>query len=127
MKKHIIPILATFLSAVVVFMSGLFYGRQMSRPAIEVSSVLTDGPTVVTTVPREQNEEIQVSFPIDINHASLQELMALPGIGEVLSQRIIDHRAEHGPFEALEDIMEVNGISEKRFEDIKDLICIGGQ
>lgn len=127
MKKHIIPILAAFLSAVVVFMSGFFYGRQMSRPAIEVSAVLSDGPTVVTASPREQHEEIQVSFPIDINHASLQELMALPGIGEVLGQRIIDHRAEHGPFETIEDIMKVSGISDKRFEDIKDLICIGGQ
>lgn len=127
MKKHIIPILAAFLSAVVVFMSGLFFGRQMTRPAIEISTVISDGPTVVTTTPREQKEEIQVSFPIDINHASLQELMALPGIGEVLGQRIIDHRTEHGPFEALEDIMDVSGISDKRFEDIKDLIYIGGQ
>ena len=127
MKKHIIPILAAFLTAAVAFMSGHFFGRQMSQPAIQVSAVISDGPTVVTTLPKEQKEELQVSFPIDINSATLQELMALPGIGEVLAQRIIDHRSEHGPFENVEGIMEVNGISNKRYEDIKDLICIGGQ
>lgn len=127
MKKHIIPILAAFLTAVVVFMSGLFFGRKISQPAIEISAVISDGPTVVTTLPKEPKEEIQVSFPIDINTATLQELMALPGIGEVLGQRIIDHRAEHGPFETVEGVMEVYGISDKRYEDIKDLISIGGQ
>ena len=127
MKKHIIHILAAFLTAVVAFMSGLFFGRKLSGPAIQISAVISDGPTIVTAPAKEPREEIQVSFPIDINSATLQELMALPGIGEVLAQRIIDYRAEHGSFESIEGIMEVTGISDKRFEDVKDLICIGGQ
>ena len=127
MKKHIIPILASFLTAVVVFMSGLFFGRQISRPAIQVSAIISDGPTVVTTLPKETKAEIEVSFPLDINSATLDELIALPGIGEVLAHRIIDYRAEHGDFVAVDELMEVYGISDKRFENIQDLICIGGQ
>ena len=135
MKKHIIPILIAFLTVVVAFMSGLYLGRQMSLPAMRMTSGLSD-MTVEPTVPDEVTEqteptketepEVQVSFPIDINTASLTELMELPDIGEVLAQRIIDHRMENGPFATIEDIMNVHGISDKRFEKIKDLIYIGG-
>ena len=135
MKKHIIPILIAFLTVVVAFMSGLYLGRQMSLPVMRMTSGLSD-MTVEPTVPDEVTEqtestketepEVQVSFPIDINTASLTELMELPDIGEVLAQRIIDHRTENGPFATIEDIMNVHGISDKRFEKIKDLIYIGG-
>ena len=135
MKKHIIPILIAFLTVVVAFMSGLYLGRQMSLPAMRMTSGLSD-MTVEPTLPDEVTEqteptketepEVQVSFPIDINTASLTELMELPDIGEVLAQRIIDHRTENGPFATIEDIMNVHGISDKRFEKIKDLIYIGG-
>lgn len=127
LKKHIIPILVAFLTVLVAFMAGLYWGRHLSQPAIQLTSSISDGPTVVTTLPKEPKEEIQVSFPIDINSANLQEIMALPDIGEVLAQRIIDYRSEYGPFETPESIMEVYGISDKRYEKIKDLICIGGK
>ena len=107
----------------------------MSLPAMRMTSGLSD-MTVEPTLPDEVTEqteptketepEVQVSFPIDINTASLTELMELPDIGEVLAQRIIDHRTENGPFATIEDIMNVHGISDKRFEKIKDLIYIGG-
>ena len=98
----------------------------MSGPAIQVSAGICDGPVESTVSPKETEAEIPVSFPIDINTATLRELMELPDIGEVLAQRIIDHRETNGPFETTEGIMEVYGISEKRDEKIKDLICIGG-
>lgn len=126
MKKHIIPILMAFLTVVVAFMSGLYLGRHMSGPDMQISSGICDGPTEITTLPAVSKKEIPVSFPIDINKASLRELMELPDIGEVLAQRIIDHREMNGPFETTEEIMEVYGISEKRYEKIKDLIDIGG-
>ena len=98
----------------------------MSGPAMQMSSGICDGPVEMTTFPKETEEEIHVSFPIDINTATLQELMELPDIGEVLAQRIIDHRETNGPFETTESIMEVYGISIKRYEKMKDLIYIGG-
>ena len=127
MKKHIIPVLMAFLTIVVAFMSGLYLGRRMSGHAIQLTSGICDGPIEMTTLPKETEEDLQISFPIDINAASLQELMELPDIGEVLAQRIIEHREENGPFETTEGIMEVYGISEKRYEKIKDLIYIGGK
>jgi competence protein ComEA len=62
---------------------------------------------------------------LDINTATADELEALPEIGEVMAARIVQYRAEHGRFEAIEDITEVNGIGPATFEAIKDLITVG--
>ena len=62
---------------------------------------------------------------IDINSASRSELMDLPGIGNVLSGRIVDYRTQNGAFSKIEDIRNVSGIGEKRYEAIKDMITVG--
>ena len=61
---------------------------------------------------------------ININNASRSELMDLPGIGDVLSGRIIDYRNQHGAFSSIDDIRRVSGIGDKKFEAIKDLITV---
>lgn len=62
--------------------------------------------------------------PVNINTASLQELDTLPGIGPVLSQRILDYRAANGPFGKVEDLQQVEGLGEVIFEKIKDLVTV---
>jgi competence protein ComEA len=61
---------------------------------------------------------------ININTANLDELMSLPGIGEIIGQRIIDYRNEFGYFQTKEDIKLVSGIKDSIYEQIKDDITI---
>jgi competence protein ComEA len=61
---------------------------------------------------------------ININFANLSELIQLPGIGNVIAQNIIDYRNKYGQFKSIEELKNVKGIGEKKFEGIKDLISI---
>jgi len=73
-------------------------------------------------VPREG--EKQSPQKIDINRAEPWLLQALPGIGEVLAQRIVDYRSKHGFFKRIEDITKVSGIGPATFENIRDCITV---
>ena len=73
-------------------------------------------------IPREG--ENQSPQKIDINRAEPWLLEALPGIGEVLAQRIADYRSENGPFRRIEDLLKVSGIGPATFEKIKDYITV---
>jgi competence protein ComEA len=61
---------------------------------------------------------------IDINSATAQELTALPGIGPVTAERIVEYR-EAKAFSSVEEILEVKGIGPAKFEAIKDRITVG--
>jgi len=61
---------------------------------------------------------------ININNADLQTFIRLPGIGEITAQKIIDLRIKKGKFENLEELMEVKGIGEVKFNKIKKFLYI---
>lgn len=61
---------------------------------------------------------------ININIATREQLIALPGIGPALAERIIEYRKLHGPFFFEEDIRKVKGIGPGKYERIKDFIVI---
>ena len=61
---------------------------------------------------------------VNINSAGIDELDTLPGVGPSTAQAILDDRTQNGPFASVEDIMRVSGIGEKKFEKLKDLICV---
>ncbi len=65
-----------------------------------------------------------ISNLININNATLEELLILPGIKEKLALNIIEYRKNNGLFNNIEEIMNVNGIKEKKFLLIKDYICV---
>lgn len=60
----------------------------------------------------------------NLNTATKDELMMLPGIGEVSAERIIEARESISPFSYIEDLMNVKGIGDKKFEAVRDLICV---
>ena len=88
--------------------------RQVPDPAPEEAG--TPGP-----VPEEPED----AGPININIAELEELEALSGIGPALGQRIIDYREENGPFQSVEDLLNVKGIGEKTLEKFRDNVTVG--
>jgi competence protein ComEA len=61
---------------------------------------------------------------IDINRAEPWLLEALPGIGEVLAQRIVDYRSTNGPFQRIEDLLKVSGIGSPTLENMRDFITV---
>lgn len=97
---------------------------------MNLAAHLVDGQKV--HVPYE-GEEVDVAFPsgaaasagpVNVNTATAEELQALPGIGEATSAAIVEERERAGPFAVPEDLMRVTGIGEKKFERIKDLVCV---
>lgn len=62
---------------------------------------------------------------IDLNRATARELDALPGVGPVLAERIIDHRRRHGPFRRREELLAVRGIGPRLFARLAPLVTVG--
>jgi len=63
---------------------------------------------------------------VNINTASSQKLIALPGVGEEIAKRIIAYREKEGKFKRIEELMKVKGIGKKTFEKLKDYITVEG-
>lgn len=61
---------------------------------------------------------------VNINTASTAELVSLPGIGEATAAKIVASRESEGPFQTVEDLKRVSGIGEKKYDALKDLICV---
>ena len=62
--------------------------------------------------------------PVDLNTATVAQLDALPGVGPVLAQRIVDWRTEHGRFDTVNDLSKVSGIGEAKLTDLKPLVTV---
>ncbi len=81
--------------------------------------------STTSSAPSEKRtKETSTSFPVNINKASANQLEALPGIGPVYAQRIVDYRKTNGPFKNKEQIKEVKGIGESTYNKIKDKIVL---
>jgi competence protein ComEA len=87
---------------------------------INLALKVSDG--MVIFVPK--NSETNIENKISINKATLSELMMISGIGEVKARSIIAYRNSNGKFNSIEELLYVEGISQKLFDQIKDDICI---
>ncbi|MFD4874808.1 helix-hairpin-helix domain-containing protein [Streptomyces sp. NPDC058420] len=60
--------------------------------------------------------------PVSLNTGTAEQLNTLPGVGPVLAQHIIDYRTQHGGFRSVDELRQVNGIGDRRFADLRDLV-----
>ncbi len=117
MKKPI-KILVGVTCAFLCLLIGIFVGRNLTRSYIPVQQAInsqgtqTDGET--------QNKDGR----IDLNTATAEQLQLLPGVGEVTAQRIVDYRTEHNGFTSIEELMEIKGIGEKKFAEMKQYVKV---
>ena len=119
----ILPVITALFAGLTL---GLFLGRNPAGGSVTVS---VPARQVSAAVPAETQTEPSAqaaSLPVNINTADAAELAALPGIGKVLAQRILDYRRVHGDFSAVEQLTNVEGIGAGKLESTLELITIGG-
>jgi len=65
-----------------------------------------------------------VKTPLNLNSATVDQLVELEGVGPKTAQKIIDYREAHGGFKSVDELLEVPGIGPAKFEQIKDQVCV---
>jgi len=93
-------------------------GLNLARP-------LGDGEEVVVGVPSPPggtSASGPASGPLSLNNATAQQLDALPGVGPVLAQRIVQYREQHGGFQSVDQLRHVSGFGERRLQDLRALL-----
>lgn len=93
-------------------------GSDADLSVLNPQMILKDHDMIV--IPSILQDEKRIS----INTADANTLCQLDGIGPATAQKIIDYRNEHGLFQSLEELMNVKGIGQSRFEKIRDRICL---
>jgi competence protein ComEA len=99
--------------------------------AINLARKLTDGEQVRVPGPGDPAPPppdaaagpAPPSAPLDLNPATVEQLDTLPGVGEVTAGRIVAYRSAH-PFTTVDELLEVPGIGQRRFEQLKDLVTV---
>ncbi len=94
-----------------------YRSKELKEASVQNAS---DQLKALSTVPEAKG----AGETLDINHAGLYDLEALPGIGPVMAQRIIDFRDSLGGFTAVDDLKKVKGIGPAKFALIKDKVAI---
>lgn len=115
MKKGAKVLLCVFIASI-CFLAGIFIGRNTGNYYVALKESKYSAELDVPTT---------TDFRIDINSATKLELMELQGIGELLAERIIVYREDNGPFSTIDELMNIEGIGEKKLQAVKEWIKVG--
>lgn len=88
------------------------------------TTVVTISETTVPDSETSDNTKITVTFPLDINSASVEELMMVRGIGEITANKIVDYRGINGYFYSMDELLNVDGIGKKKLAALKGYLFI---
>jgi competence protein ComEA len=124
-KEETASIVVTAILILAVIAVSLYSGN--SGASVTVTLKRAENDASETSGAAEENLPDAKDSPqtlININTASADELVLLPGIGEVLAERIVTYRNEYGLFASTDEIMRVSGIGSAKYEDIKKLITV---
>ncbi len=122
---------------VILFVTGVFVVGLAIRlyqetfpPRAEMDYSQSD--SVFAAMSQAAQADIENALPLkdggrlDLNTATKQQLVALPGIGAVTADRILMYRQDAGPFRSIEDLRKVRGITAKKLEQLKPLVSVTG-
>lgn len=112
------PAFATAAALLAIALGALWLIAPVWQPGYRPAGQNASLPAERETLPGEE-------APLDVNTATAQELTVLPGIGAAKAQAIVEYRAAHGPFAALEDLAQVEGISARMVEEWRGLATAG--
>lgn len=110
---RVLPVLALVLCAVLLLL-----------PVREEPYAETPFAERVEAVPQDLNSFLKLAST-NLNTADKEELMALPGIGEVLSERILLYRAQHGPFADWAEFRQIQGVGEHLVATLRPVAYLG--
>ena len=122
MKKGGTIALVVVTVAFFAFTLGLLLGRSFGTGQVSIDPALTQSrateiTSAATTQPAKPDK-------VNINTADAELLQTLPGVGEALAQRIINHRQTYGPFLSISELAEIKGIGEQTLQSIAALITV---
>jgi competence protein ComEA len=105
---------------------GILPGTDLAT--VNLARKVTDGELIVVGVPAPAGGGSvgpdASGGKVNLNNATLAQLDTLPGVGQVLAQRILDWRTSHGGFRSVADLRQVDGIGDSRYEQLKDLVTV---
>ena len=93
--------------------------------ALNRAAIINDGQKIIVPVigANDTNQTI-TNEKLNLNYATLTQLMALPGIGEVKANAILQYRTRHGSFQTVEELLQVHGIGTAIYEELADQVCV---
>lgn len=95
-----------------------------ARFLVDGEQVIVGGPAAPAPAPGTGGPAAggPAAAPVSLNTATVDQLDTLPGVGPVLAQHIVDYRTRHGGFRSVDELREVNGIGDRRFADLRNLV-----